>query len=152
MCALVVYYNPVSHSLPHTSTAEDDEEAYRKKIASDREKAARKKRKTISAEQAELARSTGLSGQVVALMAGHDDGSDDEDDATNSDDDGKKRKKKSSKKHMASWTHVPISFAWPWPAIRSLDYMLLNDASPVYLARRRMDRIVCTPPLRYWTC
>ncbi|KAL7470881.1 hypothetical protein ACHAXS_011177 [Conticribra weissflogii] len=88
------------------NTVEDDEEDYRQKVARDREIAQSKKRKTISAEQAELARTTGLSGQVVALMAGHDDGS--EEDATNSDDDrsksdsdggNRKRKKKSKRKH-----------------------------------------------------
>eukprot|EP00956_Cyclotella_meneghiniana_P004303 scaffold5294_cov72-Cyclotella_meneghiniana.AAC.10 len=71
---------------------EDDEELYRQKLSADREKAASKKRKAISAEQAELARTTGLSGQVVAMMAGHDEiHSDGENE--------KKRKKKKKRKY-----------------------------------------------------
>ena len=81
-----IYQHPIS---------EDDEEAYRQKIAQDRERATNKKRKTISTEHAELARTTGLSGQVVALMAGHDD--DDDDDRSDDDRSSSDRKKKSKK-------------------------------------------------------
>ena len=81
---------------------EDDEEAYRAKIASDREKAATKKRKVLSAEQMELARTTGLAGHVVALMAGGEDNGNGNDDTDDDDDDGSEmsngRKKKSKKR------------------------------------------------------
>jgi len=47
----------------------EDDERYRTMMEKEREAAVRKKRKHISKEQEELARSTGLSGQVVALMS-----------------------------------------------------------------------------------
>eukprot|EP00804_Cyclotella_cryptica_P019702 CCRYP_016464-RA/>CCRYP_016464-RA protein AED:0.14 eAED:0.23 QI:103/0/0.5/1/1/1/2/0/235 len=78
--------------------AEDDEEAYRRKMALDREKATSRKRKAISAEHAELARTTGLSGQVVALMAGHD-GEDSDGAGSNSSDDDRRRRKRKKRKH-----------------------------------------------------
>lgn len=80
-----------------TTISEDDEEAYRRKMALDREKATSRKRKAISAEHAELARTTGLSGQVVALMAGHDDGDSDGDGSKSSNEDRRRRKKKKRK-------------------------------------------------------
>ena len=74
---------------------QDDEEAYKARIAADREKATNKKRKALSAEHEELARTTGLSGHVVALMAGDDDDDDDDhDDDGRARDSSRKRKKK----------------------------------------------------------
>ena len=88
---------------PKIYSTEDDEEAYRQKIAQDREKAANKKRKAISSEHAELARTTGLSGQVVALMAGHDDKDNDDSSTSSRSDNGdnQKRKKRSKKKRSS---------------------------------------------------
>ena len=90
--------NKISSQKTYT---EDDEEAYRQQNASDREKAVNRKRKALTAEHEELARTTGLSGHVVALMAsrGQEDG---DDDSSGNDRDrkhGKKKKKKSKKKH-----------------------------------------------------
>lgn len=74
---------------------DDDEKAYRQTIASDREKAANKKRKALSAEHEQLARTTGLSGHVVALMAGGgvQDNSDAESDCSNEKGEQKQKKK-----------------------------------------------------------
>lgn len=59
------------------SYTENDEDAYRLSLAADREQATKKRRKIISVEHEELARTTGLSGHVVALMvAGNHDDSD----------------------------------------------------------------------------
>lgn len=89
--------NKISSQKTYT---EDDEEAYRQQNASDREKAVNRKRKALTAEHEELARTTGLSGHVVALMAsgGQEDG---DDDSSGNDRDRKhsKKKKKSKKKH-----------------------------------------------------
>ncbi len=75
---------------------EDDEDAYRQQNASDREKAINRKRKALTAEHEELARTTGLSGHVVALMAsGGQEGSDD----NSRGHDRKHRKKRSKEKH-----------------------------------------------------
>mmetsp|Transcript_20258 Transcript_20258/g.58132 ORF Transcript_20258/g.58132 Transcript_20258/m.58132 type:complete len:418 (+) Transcript_20258:28-1281(+) len=74
---------------------EEDEERYRATLAAEREAAAKKKRKVLSAEHAELARTTGLSGQVVAMMAQASGG----DDSVDADDaDGRVDRKSSSKK------------------------------------------------------
>merc|ERR1719203_2105478 len=76
---------------------EDDEEAYRRKVAADRDRATGKKRKELSAEHEELARTTGLSGHVVALMAGGG-ATDDGDDGSGGSADRGERKQKSKKK------------------------------------------------------
>lgn len=78
-------------------TTDQDEEDYRQSLALEREAATSKKRKSISAQHAQLARETGLSGQVVALMAGRDD-SDDEDDSDSERSKKRKKKKKKRKK------------------------------------------------------
>ena len=74
---------------------EEDEERYRATLAAEREAAEKKKRKVLSAEHAELARQ-GLSGQVVAMMAGGSEDSSDE--AHGSSNDGRGDRKSSSKK------------------------------------------------------
>ena len=97
-----VYNRVVSSQLSKLSAkktyTEDDEEKYKQKLILDREKASNKKRKALSAEHEELARTTGLSGHVVALMAGKDDASD------NGEDDRKKqRKSKKSKSYKKKY-------------------------------------------------
>ena len=64
------------------SYTENDEDAYRLKLEADRDRAAKKRRKVMSAEHEELARTTGLSGHVVALMASGDHDNSDSDDAS----------------------------------------------------------------------
>ena len=61
---------------------ENDEDAYRLKLEADRDRAAKKRQKVMSAEHEELARTTGLSGHVVALMASGDHDNSDNDDAS----------------------------------------------------------------------
>jgi len=75
---------------------EEDEERYRATLAAEREAAEKKKRKVLSAEHAELARTTGLSGQVVAMMAKAGTRSDDSGDEHGGG--GKGDRKSSSKK------------------------------------------------------
>mmetsp|Transcript_35632 Transcript_35632/g.85039 ORF Transcript_35632/g.85039 Transcript_35632/m.85039 type:complete len:197 (-) Transcript_35632:104-694(-) len=82
--------NQLSKLASQKTYTEDDNEAYRRKLEKDREKAAGRKRKAMSAEHEELARTTGLRGDVVALMA---DDSDGEDSVSRS------RKRSKSKKH-----------------------------------------------------
>jgi hypothetical protein len=64
------------------SYTENDEDAYRLILEADRDCAAKKRRKVMSAEHEELARTTGLSGHVVALMASGDHDNSDSDDAS----------------------------------------------------------------------
>ena len=85
--------NKISSQKTYT---EDDEEAYRQQTASDREKAVNRKRKVLTAEHEELARTTGLSGHVVALMASG--GQEDSDSDDNTSGSGRKHRKKKSKK------------------------------------------------------
>ena len=94
------------------SHTEEDEERYRATLAAEREAASNRKRKALSAEHEELARTTGLSGQVVALMAkggGGDEGSSKSDDGDRRRSSSKKRDRKSrgkksskAKKHRKS--------------------------------------------------
>ena len=52
-----------------TSTTTQEEDVYKQRLEHEREKALKKKpKRTLTKEQEELARSTGLSGHVVALM------------------------------------------------------------------------------------
>jgi hypothetical protein len=78
--------------------SEQDEENYRKGLEQERIKASKRKRKALSKEHDELARTTGLSAQVVALMAKSKDDADDDDDSR----DFKKAKKKKRKKEKRS--------------------------------------------------
>jgi hypothetical protein len=77
-----------------------DEENYRKSLEDERVKASKRKRKTLSKEHEELARTTGLSGQVVALMTKEE--FDDDDDDDDSRDFKKAKKKKKRKKEKRS--------------------------------------------------
>ena len=61
----------ISDKRSHT---EEDDVIYRKMLEKERDAASKRKRKTLSRDHEELARSTGLSGQVVALMAQEGDG------------------------------------------------------------------------------
>ena len=86
---------------------DQDEEDYRQSLALEREAASSKKRKSISAQHAQLARETGLSGQVVALMAGRRD-SDDDDNSKSEDsrsDTSRRRKKKRKRKRTKEKRH-----------------------------------------------
>merc|ERR1740124_260889 len=76
---------PHTHPLPSPPQKKDkEEEDYKLTLANQRDAITSQKRKTISAEHDHLARTTGLSGQVVALMSGVVDDDDDHD----HDDDG----------------------------------------------------------------
>ena len=79
---------------------EDDEELYRQTMALEREAELGRERKTLSKEHEELARTTGLSGQVVALMAsgGQEDGSNGGERRRRKDDRKKKRNRKGGRK------------------------------------------------------
>mmetsp|Transcript_13448 Transcript_13448/g.19245 ORF Transcript_13448/g.19245 Transcript_13448/m.19245 type:complete len:205 (+) Transcript_13448:139-753(+) len=80
------------------------EDAYRQALEREREAANNRKRKAISVEHEELARTTGLSGQVVALMARNmpEDDINNNGNSSCSDDEVIRKGRKSSKKKKRS--------------------------------------------------
>jgi len=79
---------------------EKDEEEYRERLAFEREKASKQKFKQMSEEHIELAQTTGLSAQVIQLMAGNadDNGGEKDNDLTEEDVKKVKDRKKSKKR------------------------------------------------------